>query len=125
MVALGNAGAVTATEALAWQARATEKVRLARLSVTAEPLSSPGPATAPGIAAGVPGGTNAGAVPGGAGRAPPLPGGGPGGPAGAWAPAGAAHAATAATKDRTSRQRFTGIGRFLSWVELLRGIRLF
>jgi hypothetical protein len=56
------------------------------------PVSSPGPLVS-GIAAAAPGGTNAGAVPGEAGRSVPLPGGGPGGPDGACAAAVAGSAA--------------------------------
>jgi hypothetical protein len=93
--------AVTLTVPLPWQASATENVLLARFSATLLAPSSPGPVTPPGIAPGVPGGTNGGAVPGGAGRSAPLPGGGPGGPGGpggacATAPAGSATAAAAA-----------------------------
>src|SRR5262245_41713723 len=86
------------TEPLAWQANDSENVRVARDSPTLPSPRSPGPSGPAGSAAAVPGGTTDIAVPGAAGRAAPLPGGGPGGPTGACAPLTAGNAASNASK---------------------------
>jgi hypothetical protein len=67
-------GAVTVTVPFAWHAKVSAIVRRVRSNAAPAPLSSPGPLAPAGIAAGVPGATKPGAVPGAAGRSPPLPG---------------------------------------------------
>ena len=95
------------TVPLPWHANGTANVRLERLSAIDPLLSRPGPVAPEGIAAAVPGATNAGAVPGGTGRSAPLPGGGPGGPGGAWADAAAGAASSArAAQDGSLEEQF-------------------
>ena len=96
---------VMLTVPLPWHANGTANVRLERLSAIDPLPSRPGPVAPEGIAAAVPGATNAGAVPGGTGRSVPLPGGGPGGPGGAWADAAAGAASSARAAIRTVRLR--------------------
>src|SRR3954447_16201374 len=99
------ARAVTPIVPLAWHAKATTKLRLARLKVAGAAVSRPGPVAPAGTVAAGPAGTAGCTVPGGAGRALPLPGGGPGGPGGACAAAAGGIVAATTTAPSTIPSR--------------------